>query len=523
MNKERARKTVDGLRVSGLVFCLVILLPVVLSANKIAISNVVLNNPITADKYVMVQFDLSWDNSWRTSSGPTNWDAAWVFVKYRVGSGDWQHAYLNDTGHSGGTGGTGVTVKAGLPDEGSAFHLTTNPAVGVFIYRSGDGSGTLSVTGAKLRWNYGANSVADEAIMDIRVFAVEMVYVPEGAFYVGDGTTNNVKGQFRNGNANTPFQITSSNDITAITLGGTAAGSLANNNASGMATPDDFNNSTTQSLPAAFPKGYKAFYCMKYEISQQQYVDFLNSLTQTQATARKYDKPTSNYRYEITGSSVGSYTTTNPYVACNYLSWADGAAYSDWAGLRPMTELEYEKACRGTVSAVANEYAWGTATIAAVAYTLSIAGAANEGIATNYSTAANTGNAIYATTGSSIAGPVRVGIFAAHSSNNGRLTAGASYYGIMEMSGNFCERPVTIGNTKGREFTGLHGNGALGVSGADVSNWPGTDAIGTGFRGGSWLDGPLNLRVSERSYAAFTNNGPYSDRGFRAVRSGPAP
>ena len=36
----------------------------------------------------------------------------------------------------------------------------------------------------------------------------------------------------------------------------------------------------------------------------------------------------------------------------------------------------------------------------------------------------------------SIDGPLRVGIFAANSLNTGRITAGASYYGIMELSGN---------------------------------------------------------------------------------------
>jgi hypothetical protein len=60
---------------------------------------------------------------------------------------------------------------------------------------------------------------------------------------------------------------------------------------------------------------------MKYGISQQQYVDFLNSLTQTQATTRKFTG--SGQRYTITGSAVGSYVTTNPYVACNCLSWSD--------------------------------------------------------------------------------------------------------------------------------------------------------------------------------------------------------
>ncbi len=53
-----------------------------------------------------------------------------------------------------------------------------------------------------------------------------------------------------------------------------------------VAGVDDFNDATARSLPAAFPKGYAAFYIMKYEISQEQYVGFLNKLTQTQQTAR---------------------------------------------------------------------------------------------------------------------------------------------------------------------------------------------------------------------------------------------
>ena len=55
------------------------------------------------ENYCEVEFDLSWNNSWRISSGPANWDAAWVFFKYRTldqsgkGQGNWQHATLDTT------------------------------------------------------------------------------------------------------------------------------------------------------------------------------------------------------------------------------------------------------------------------------------------------------------------------------------------------------------------------------------------------------------------------------------------
>ncbi|HMS35355.1 MAG TPA: hypothetical protein PKC91_14835 [Ignavibacteria bacterium] len=57
---------------------------------------------------------------------------------------------------------------------------------------------------------------------------------------------------------------------------------------------------------------------MKYEISQQGYVDFLNSLTQYQANNRKYNA--SGNRYDITGTTAGSYATASPFVAMLSLS-----------------------------------------------------------------------------------------------------------------------------------------------------------------------------------------------------------
>ena len=59
-----------------------------LHANNIEVSNISLENQNDIDNWVHVEFDINWENSWRVSSGPSNWDAAWVFVKYRINNGN---------------------------------------------------------------------------------------------------------------------------------------------------------------------------------------------------------------------------------------------------------------------------------------------------------------------------------------------------------------------------------------------------------------------------------------------------
>ena len=327
--------------VLALLFCLLMFSVNIANANNITVSNFALTSRNVASHYIMVKFDISWENSWRTSSAPNNWDAAWIFVKYRIGTSEWQHAWLNNVGH---INPAGSTINTGLLAS-APFNETTNPGMGVFIYRDADGVGTFSKTGVQLRWNYGANGVADNDVIDIRLYAIEMVYVPQGSFFIGSGGTEAMLGGFfKYPTTTNPYQVTIESG--QITVG------TSNNNLYYTYYGD------RSSIPAAFPKGFNPFYCMKYEISQQGYVDFLNNLTQTQADERKYTY--SGYRYAITGSTVGSYSTGNPNVACNYLSWGDLAAYLDWSGLRPMSELEFEKSCRGTLSPVPDEYAWGS-------------------------------------------------------------------------------------------------------------------------------------------------------------------
>lgn len=502
-------------------------------ANNLQISNVSLTGQDQDNDYVMVECDISWDNSWRTDDlngdGVTNWDAAWIFIKYKASDGNYYHSTLNTTdgNHDAGSQGTDATIDAG------------SDGMGVFFYRSENGTGTFSSTNVQLRWEYGTDGLSDDLDNDaatVEVFAIEMVYVPQGSFYLGSGGSES-RHFYKYPTTTDEFQVTSEGAINT----GTTNDYL-------WAESGDFIESGT--IPAGFPKGYDAFYCMKYEMTQEQYVDFLNTLTYDQQEIRVAVAPSSGagthafteetrYRNGIEVMTSGTENTVpavfgcdfnnngtynesgdGQNIACNFLSWADGAAYSDWSGLRPMTELEYEKACRGGATPVANEYAWGTTNIAGSAYTLSNnAGAGNEEIATNYSTTA--GNFSYSSIDGSINGPLRVGIFASNTNNSGRETSGASYYGVMELSGNLWERPVTIGNSTGRAFTGAHGNGELGSTGnADASNWPGINAVGSGSRGGGWNSLDYYCRPSDRNGASGGGSSRGDYDGFRCAHSG---
>lgn len=235
--------------------------PLALISNNLTISNVSLTGQNAAENYAFIRFDISWENSWRTSTAPNNHDAAWVFAKYRIGSGTWNHVMLSPSGHIAPAGST-LEVPADL--------------VGAFFYRSADGSGTFNKTGVKLRWDYGASGIGDDDVVDVKVFGLEMVYVPEGAFWVGSTTGGNEAGRFYTyPNTDSPYQISSEDEIVI----GTSTGNL--NYLTSSVTGDNLGP-----LPSSYPKGYVAFYVMKHEVPHHSYVDFLNCLTRDQQNAR---------------------------------------------------------------------------------------------------------------------------------------------------------------------------------------------------------------------------------------------
>jgi len=522
-----------------------------------------------------VAFDLAWDHSWRATWRESadrhggagtlsleNWDAAWVFIKFRKrGADGYSHATLStDTVDH--RVPPGVALDVGMTDDGER-------GLGAFVYRAAPGHGANDLRGLSLRWLHGADGVDDPGSVDIKVLAIEMVYVPQGAFWAGDGSTAPVAAQFSAGKSTAPLRIEGED---AITLGGESKKNLGNRDGIGMYWVEDFTSSRTRTLPARFPKGCAAFYCMKHEITQGQYVAFLNTVSfeqQVRLTGVRANtavgspikggqrngiklaapgKPPAAREASRRDSVVWSvsngqpataaeFETDTPYVACNWLKASDGAAYAAWAGLRPMTELEYEKACRGPLKPVPGEFAWGTAAIAGTnskegprdGYAIQNAGRPDESVtwvgengpdATRGSAAwggtVSQQNGSYAVNG--INGPLRVGIFATPDSD--RVSSGASYWGIMELTGNLWEFAVTVGHHVGRRFAGTHGDGTA----VPPIDWHYRGDFGFGRRGGSagaWKHSGNIEGISGRWMMVAPSRGFSANIGFRCVRTAP--
>ncbi len=477
-----------------LFFCFVLLQILTTKANNISVSNISITGQNTtagsnnAANYSLVKFNIAWENSWRSSA--LNWDAAWVFVKYRVNGGAWNHCNLNNTGH---TAATGSTIDVGLVTPSSAFNATTNPSVGVFIYKNADGNGNVNYQNVQLRWNYGSQGVTDNAVLDVQVFAIEMVYVPTGTFAVGDG-----------GSDEDQFTLTTINTGNATTApsGTGSLGGQSGGYPTGITAPSS----------SSFPNGYNAFYCMKYEISQGQYVDFLNTLTYNQQLSRTnhngnepiniignyalvdYDVVQNGYtrenqiRVKYVANSTGIpavFETVNYNFPCNYLTNDDLFSMLSWSGLRPMTELEYEKSCRGVLTPILGEFAWGNSNL----------------LANNY---------LFFPSGDPIK---KVGYFATNSSS--RVAAGSSYYGIMELSGNLVEKVISCyGNSN---FIGTHGNGILD----NIGNYSNTDWNYIINKGAAHWDNLNNNGYLLSSISSHINLTPTGEscKGGRGVRT----
>jgi formylglycine-generating enzyme required for sulfatase activity len=463
-------------------------------------NNLIMGTPSVSGS--TVSFTIKWDNSWYVTTGPSNWDAVWVFVKRQAcnqaSQNPWIHADLAASGHS-------------LSSTSQLQIDLASDNKGVFIRRNAAGIGNVSQVTVTLTLSSAINTD------NIGVYGVEMVNVPEGQFYIGDG--GNYGNQFTNGNTTNPKLITQAIDNAGL-------GVKANYNKD--------NYGSDGALPNTFPSGYKRFYCMKYEITCAQYVAFLNTLTYDQQLHQQQDNnwnitpPTSasgtsymeNWGYKIVIKTPGVSTTTlTPAVyACDanangtFDEDSDGLgfpialrtdhwlAFLDWSALRPMTEFEYEKACRGPLNPIAYEYSWGSTDIS------------NDYNTVNYKSSNEAPQNYRLGLCNCQTNQVhRVGMEA--TSNSDRVHAGATYYGILNMTGSMIERCVGGWGYDYSSFTNENGDGNINSFGnSDITVWSNMQYWN---RGGSLTNNASN-RLSERWWRDENHYNAGSGRGVRS-------
>lgn len=483
----------------------------------------------------VISFDVSWIEAWKNH---VNCDGAYLFAKYRIGDGAWKHVTLKSssktqfnytdqtpTGFSKGTGGTSAEMGMWVPATQK----------GLFIFRT-QGQGDVRTENVSLVWDIKKDGVTKKDLgkAEIRVLGLEMVYVPQAPFYLGDpdgpdGPANCFYTYYNAG----AYYVKSEDSIKVDAKEGYLY--------SGRAYPPEVGKNSRDevpfTIPAEFPKGYNAFWIMKYEMDSQHYVDFLNLLTRKQQQARvasdiSGDKVASIYvmtntpeerlRNNIVCMASGNgtdkpivFSTKAPSRVVNFIEWADQAAYADWAALRPLTEMEYEKTCRGTAKPIPNEYAWGTTRIGRVEAFKGVDGSGQEtklpdsGIV-NACFDGGIGpmhrgkQAVLKHEG--FVGAVSAGLFARtqHEGVPKRENDGAAFYGALELSGNAWDVFVTLGHPKGRAFQRVSGDGELDANGdASVPTWPAKDAQGIGARGGVWVSpGAIYLCMARRQAGA---------------------
>jgi formylglycine-generating enzyme required for sulfatase activity len=454
-----------------LLLCFLLLSGSIAWGNGIALSNL---TSISGAGFIQLQFDLTWNNSW---SNAINKDAAWVFFKFKDNDGTWRHLHLTGANNTIAVGNT-IIVPPDL--------------MGAMISRNTTGLGTVTLTGVQV----GVENLPGS--FDVKGFALEMVQIPMGdTYYLGDGES----GTYYANNTGSPFLVTNS----SISMG-FGAGLL-----------DDGIANTAVTLNASYPIAYNALggflnlYMMKHEVSQAAYRDFLNTLTYTQQAARTIVAPSSAagtaalgttsrrmsieiatpgvststpaiYGCDLNNNNVRDESSDGEWIGCNFLTYMDLAAFLDWAALRPMTEMEFEKSCRGKLPAIPAENAAGTDSAYGnqpgnIAYPLINSGTANEAVS-SYTGSVLYANITYNSTSPGGNSPTRVGIHA--TANSTRISAGAGYYGALDLSGNIEEFTVTTCNAAGRSYTGKNGDGQLNAAGhADEDFWPGINGNST--------------------------------------------
>ena len=302
----------------------------VVQANNLQIENFSVVETDESNNTITFTADVSWENGWRTVN---SYDSIWVFLKYSTDAGlTWNHASMASTGIDP----LGFTVPLDFEVVVPADER------GFFLQRTGLNSGNSSAEGIQFVWDYGQDGLSDEMAMAAntinKVFGIEMVYIPEGAFYAGDGASSSTY-RFKEGSADDdPWYI---QNESAISTTNTASNGFyyTSTGASGESS-----TGSVFLVPSSFPKGHQAFYLMKYELTEGQWVSFFNTLSESAKANRDLTSGVEGgknsdgivVRNTISWDSsvpASDATTTRPDRPVSFLSWPDFCAYADWSGI----------------------------------------------------------------------------------------------------------------------------------------------------------------------------------------------
>ncbi|MGK2862206.1 MAG: formylglycine-generating enzyme family protein [Chitinophagaceae bacterium] len=441
-------------------------------------------NPRDNNPTLYVYFTVTWNNSWKNEK---NQDGAWVFFKLRHQNDlrTHRHAYVKTSGHH-------LVYNYLQNNIAPQFYVPPHQA-GIMIFPTQRFRGNISwrlkveLDVALLKGvDFPNNTIFGD------VFGIEMVQIPWGSFYAGDSDTSmqNRESTFYQYANKARYHV---NSEKAIVIGKENSSLYYDNR-----NVTEYRGDMLGPITDSFPKGLNEFYIMKYELTQGQYTSFLNTLSNQPSFFR------SNFGgklyYQERGSirlENGRYITSHPMQPANYISWDDGCAFADWAGLRPMSELEYEKAARGPLNTLSKDYPWGTSS--------------SEKVSRYYN---QEGELVF-----------EKGIAEENLDNTNLEFFGASYYWVMDLAGSLWERVATVGSSKGRLFKGTHGDGMPDQFGnATNLDWPNENEGGFGYRGGGYYGfgmalGPSHSTIGSRPFGSW-GDGPRSVAyGFRGVLS----
>jgi hypothetical protein len=322
------------------------------------------------------------------------------------------------------------------------------------------------------------------------VFAVEMVYVPEGEFNCAKryAERSSSPGASYDYNYSLRHSLEAPGDnfpiintflspiINSFTMNCNSSLTLTSSvrikGDAGIDTNlDGIIDNTT------FPIGYKSFYCFKYELTEQQYADFLNTLQ-------------TNQQVNLVGAGLnitfnnGLYYSSQPNQACGSSNGMRFLAFADWSGLRPISILEFNKASYGPFQPIGYSgvnhirrtspscpsccQSWLFVNDQFLDYFVTLYPASGDKV---FYYAGNGINQYYGGIGDITQRDRLFDVGSLANQNSNKLSAGASYYGILDLTGNAIEPVVRLENIS--NFSSVNGDGSLSVNGSsNVPFWP---------------------------------------------------